>query len=99
MRQSGQDALPKLYNQVSDIDGYLKQAESSDQMVQSRLRENENLIRLLGGTDRDLEDYVPSSRRATMTAKVEREANALRASLNEVNRLESRRRKKIEAEE
>ena len=95
-RPAGQDALPKIYNQVGDIEGYLKQAESSDQMVQTRLRENENLIRLLGGTDRDLEDYVPSSRRATMTAKVEREANALRASLNEVNRLESRRRKNIE---
>ena len=32
-----------------------------------------------------------------MTAKVEREVNALRASLNEVSRLESRRRKKVEA--
>lgn len=96
-RPAGKDALPKLYNQVNDIDGYLKQADSSDRMVQNRLRENENLIRLLGGTDRDLEDYVPSSRRATMTAKVEKEANALRATLNEVNRLESRRRKKVEA--
>ncbi|KAK3714167.1 pH-response regulator protein palA/rim20 [Vermiconidia calcicola] len=96
-RPAGQDALPKLYAQVNDIEGYLKQAESSDQLVTNRLRDNETLIRLLAGTDRDLEDYVPSSRRATMTAKVEREANALRASLNEVNRLESRRRKKVEA--
>ena len=96
-RPAGKDALPKLYSQVNDIEGYLKQAESSDRMVQSRLRENQTLIRLLGGTDRDLEDYVPSSRRATITAKVEREVNALRASLNEVNRLESRRRKKVEA--
>ena len=95
-RPAGKDALPKLYNQVNDIDGYLKQAESSDRLVQNRLRENETLIRLLAGTDRDLEDYVPSSRRARMTAKVEREVNALRANLNEVNRLESRRRKKIE---
>ncbi|CAK4027010.1 ph-response regulator pala rim20 [Lecanosticta acicola] len=96
-RPSWQDAVPKLAQQVTDIEGYLKQADSSDKMVQKQLRENESLIRLLGGTDRDLEDYVPSSRRATMTAKVEREANALRASLNEVNRLESRRRKKVEA--
>ena len=95
-RQAAKDALPKLYKQVDDIDGYLKQAASSDRMVQERLRENENLIRLLGGTDRDLEDYVPSSRRAAVTAKVEREVNTLRASLNEVSRLESRRRKKTE---
>lgn len=96
-RPTGKDALPKLYNQVNDIEGYLKQADSSDRLVQTRLRENESLIRLLGGTDRDLEDYVPSSRRATITAKVEREVNALRSSLNEINRLESRRRKKVDA--
>lgn len=96
-RPMWQQAVPKLSQQVTDIEGYLKQADSSDKMVQKQLRENESLIRLLGGTDRDLEDYVPSSRRATMTAKVEREVNALRASLNEVNRLESRRRKKVEA--
>lgn len=96
-RLPGKDALPKLYNQLNDIEGYLKQAESSDQLVQNRLRENETLIRLLGGTDRDLEDYVPSSRRATITAKVEKEVNALRASLNEVTRLENRRRKRVEA--
>ena len=95
-RQPGKEALPKLYSQVNDIDGYLKQADSSDRLVQTRLRENETLIRLLSGTARDLEDYVPSSRRATMTAKVEREANALRATLNEVTRLESRRRKNVE---
>ena len=96
-RATGQDTVPKLYKQVSDIEGYLKQADDSDRMVQTRLRENENLIRLLGGTERELEDYVPSSRRATITAKVEKEVNALRATLNEVNRLESRRRKKIDA--
>lgn len=89
-------ALPKLYNQVNDIEGYLKQAESSDQLVLNRMKENESLIRLLAGSDRDLEDYVPSSRRAAMTAKVEREVNTLRATLNECSRLESRRRKKLE---
>lgn len=96
-RAAAQDSVPKLYQQVTDIDGYLKQAENSDRLVQTKLRENERLIRLLAGQDRDLEDYVPSSRRATITAKVEREVTTLRASLNEVNRLESRRRKKVEA--
>lgn len=96
-RAAAQDSVPKLYQQVADIDGYLKQAENSDRLVQTKLRENERLIRLLAGQDRDLEDYVPSSRRATITAKVEREVTTLRASLNEVNRLESRRRKKVEA--
>ncbi|KAI7194785.1 BRO1-domain-containing protein [Hortaea werneckii] len=88
--------MPKLYKQVEDIQGYLQQADNSDQMVQERLRQNESLIRLLGGTNRDLEDFVPSSRRATMTAKVEREANQLRGCLNEVSRLEARRKRKVE---
>lgn len=96
-RPAGSEAVPKLYQQINDIDGWLKAADGTDKTVQNKLRENESLIRLLGGSDRDLEDYVPSSRRATMTAKVEREANALRATLNEVTRLESRRRKKVEA--
>jgi len=94
-RAAGKDVVPKLYGQVSDIEGYMNQADASDKLVQRSLRENESVIRLLGGTDRDLEDYVPSSRRATMTAKVEREANALRAALTEVTRLEGRRRKKV----
>ncbi|KAF2720763.1 BRO1-domain-containing protein [Polychaeton citri CBS 116435] len=96
-RIPGQQAVPKLYAQINDVDNYLKQSDNSDQLVQNKLRENESLIRLLGGTNRDLEDYVPSSRRATMTAKVEREANGLRATLNEVSRLETRRRRKVEA--
>lgn len=96
-RMPAKDSFPKLYQQVNDIDGYLKQADNSDRLVQSRLQENNSLIRLLGGTDRDLEDYVPSSKRAAITARVEREVNVLRAAMNEVTRLESRRRKRVEA--
>ncbi|KAK1812287.1 pH-response regulator protein palA/rim20 [Friedmanniomyces endolithicus] len=95
-RSTAANAVPKVISQVNDIDGYLKQADTSDRLVHDKMRENENLIRLLGGTDRDLEDYVPSSRRATMSAKVERAANTLRATLNEVTRLESRRRKRVD---
>ena len=95
-RPVSHEAVPKLYSQVTDIDGYLRQASNSDKLVQKKMAENESLIRLLAGTDRDLEDYVPSSRRAAMTAKVEREANNLRAVLNDVTRLENRRKRKIE---
>ncbi|KAL1302117.1 hypothetical protein AAFC00_002552 [Neodothiora populina] len=95
-RLPSHEAVPKLYSQVTDIEGYLRQAGNSDRLIQKKMKENESLIRLLGGTDRDLEDYVPSSRRAALTAKVELEANNLRAALNEVTRLENRRRRKIE---
>lgn len=95
-RLPSHESVPKLYQQVTEIDGYLRQAMNSDRMVQKKMDENESLIRLLGGTDRDLEDYVPSSRRAAMTARVEREANNLRAAVNDVTRFENRRNRKIE---
>ncbi|KAK3067461.1 hypothetical protein LTS18_001114, partial [Coniosporium uncinatum] len=96
-RPSSKEAVPKLYAQIGEIDGYLKTADASDKQVQTKLQENERFIQLLGGSDRDLEHFVPSSRRATMTAAVEREASKLRGCLNEVSRLESRRKRKVEA--
>ncbi|KAF2150531.1 pH-response regulator protein-like protein palA/RIM20 [Myriangium duriaei CBS 260.36] len=95
-RPPSNDAVPQLYQKVSEIEGYLNQAANSDKKLQHQLKTSESLIRLLSGTDRDLEDFVPSSRRATMTAKVEREVNNLRCILNELGRLESRRKKTIE---
>ncbi|KAL2352790.1 BRO1-like domain-containing protein [Cryomyces antarcticus] len=96
-RPASKDASPKLYKQIAEIDGYLKQAEATDKLIQAKMRENESLLRLLAGSDRDLEDFVPSSRRPTMTARTEREANNLRACLNDLSRLESRRKRKIDA--
>jgi programmed cell death 6-interacting protein len=95
-RLPSHEAAPKLYAQVTDIEGYLRQAGNSDKLVQKKMEENESVIRLLAGTDRDLEDYVPSSRRAAMTAKVEREASNLRAALNDLTRFENRRKRKVE---
>ncbi|KAL9077534.1 MAG: hypothetical protein Q9157_003363 [Trypethelium eluteriae] len=95
-RPKSSEAAPQLYSQNKEIDGYFKSASNSDSLVREKLKQHEHLIRLLSGTDRDLEDFVPSSRRATMTAKLEREASKLRGCLNEVSRLESRRKRKIE---
>ncbi|KAK7542307.1 BRO1-like domain-containing protein [Phyllosticta citribraziliensis] len=97
LRALSTEAAKKLYAQISEIEGYLSSAANSDGIVQGKVKENESLIRLLSGTDRDLESFVPSSRRVSMTAEVEREASKLRGCLNEVARLESRRKKKIEA--
>ena len=95
-RIKSSEAAPQLYSQNKEIDGYFKSASNSDNLVRQKLKEHERFIRLLSGTDRDLEDFVPSSRQATMTAKLEREANKLRGCLNEISRLESRRKRKIE---
>ena len=86
----------KLYAQVNEIDGYLKSAASSDDLVKTKMKDCEKILQVLSGSDRDLEEYVPSSRRAAMPPSVERAAYDLRNNLNEVSRLESRRKKQIE---
>ena len=96
-RQPSRLAAEKLYAQVEKIGGYLRSASSSDELVKGKLKDCESILQILSGTDRDLEDYVPSSRRVTMPLKVEKDAARLRTVLNEVNRLESRRRRKMEA--
>ena len=87
----------KLWAQSTEIEGYLKSAASSDDLVQKKMRESERVLKVLTGTSRELESYVPNSRRATITPQIEREVSRLRTNLNEVNRLESRRKRKIEA--
>jgi programmed cell death 6-interacting protein len=96
-RPPAEQAAPKLYAQINEIDGYFKAATNSDNIVKTKLKENEHFIRLLSGPDHELENYVPSGRRPAITGDVEREAGKLRGSFNEVSRLESRRRRKIEA--
>ena len=96
-RLPSQEAAQNLYAQVGEIDGYLKSASSSDGLVKSKLKDCESALKILEGTDRDLEAYVPSSRRAAIPPKLEAEVGKLRAVLADVNRLESRRRRRLEA--
>ncbi|KAL9098065.1 MAG: hypothetical protein Q9163_006200 [Psora crenata] len=88
-------AAEKLYAQVVELDGYLKSATSSDDVVKTKLKDCEKLIQLLEGDTRKLEEFVPSSRGATISAEIERTVSDLRHMLNEVSQLESRRRKLI----
>ncbi|QSS63780.1 pH-response regulator protein palA/RIM20 [Histoplasma capsulatum] len=96
-REPSEVAGKKLYTQAEEIQGYLASAENSDKLVEEKLRDTEKVLRVLTGTNRDIEAFVPSSRKANMTEAVEREAGRLRGCLNEVGRLESRRRRRIEA--
>ena len=96
-RADSKVAAPKLYAQVSEIDGYLKSAANSDELVKTKFRECEDILRILSSSDREIGNFVPSSRRIAIPPKLEGEVSRLRNSLNEVSRLESRRRRKIEA--
>jgi programmed cell death 6-interacting protein len=95
-REPSEVAARKIYSQATEIDGYLNSAQNSDDLVRGKLRDSEEVLRVLTGTNRDLESYVPCSRRATITLQVQQESSRLRACLNEVSRLENRRKRKIE---
>ncbi|KAL9027003.1 MAG: hypothetical protein Q9196_004412, partial [Gyalolechia fulgens] len=87
-RPPSSQAAERLYAQVKEIDGYLKSAASSDDLVKNKFKECESAIQTLSGTNRDLEASVPSSRRATLTPAVERAADSLSAILAETARFE-----------
>lgn len=95
-RQPSSQAAEGLYAQANEIDGYLKSAASSDDLVKNKFKECESAIQILSGTNRDLEASVPSSRRATLTPAVERAADSLRSALSEVNNVERRRKRIIQ---
>lgn len=95
-RQPSSQAAEKLYAQVNEIDGYLKSAASSDELVKNKFKECESAIQILSGSRMDLEASVPSSRKATLTPAVERAADTLRSALSDVNKLEHRRKRIIQ---
>jgi programmed cell death 6-interacting protein len=96
IRPDSKSAAEKLYAQIAEIDGYLRSASNSDDLVKSKYRECEDMLRVLSSSDRDIGNFVPSSRRVTIAPKLEAEAIRLRTCLNDLTRLESRRRRKIE---
>ncbi len=96
IRPASREAAPKLWAQIEEIGGYLKSSANSDELVRSKYRECEPLLRILGGSDRDISEYVPSSRRANIPEHLQQVAAKLRNCLNDLTRVESRRRKKVE---
>ena len=96
-RQPSHLAAEKLYAQVEEIEGYLKSAHNSDDLVKNKLKECESVLQVLSGSNRELEEYVPSSRKAAIPPHVERVAADLRIALNEVSRMESKRKRIIQS--
>ena len=96
-RPDSATALAKLYQQSTDLRTYLNSAASSDNLVQTKMRENEHVLRTMTGTDRDIESYVPSSRNVHLTPAIESAAAGLRTNLNDLSRLETKRKRKMDA--
>lgn len=95
-REPPETAAPKIHTTSDEINGYFISAQSSDELVDRKLRDSETILLVLTGTNRDLESYVPSTKSAAITPEVERETARLRNCLNEVNRMESRRKRRIQ---
>ena len=96
-RPDSKTAANQLYGQIGEVDGFFRAAESSDKTVLEKIRANEALIQLLNGTDRDLEDFVPSSRRVRLDNTVDVQVGRVRESLNRVTRMQTRRKQKVES--
>lgn len=60
-RPPSEVAGQKVYTTANEIDGYFKSAQSSDDLIQGKLRDSEAVLRVLTGTNRDLEAYVPAA--------------------------------------
>ncbi|KAF7716671.1 pH-response regulator protein [Penicillium ucsense] len=96
-RAKSEEAASKLYNTSKEISGYFSSAQNSDDLVERKLHDSEGVFRVLTGTNRDLESYIPSSRTASIPPEVEREVSKLRSCLSDVSRMENRRRRRIQA--
>lgn len=96
-RLDSQVAGQKLSAQIGEIDGYLRKAEESDKSVEDKYKEHTSIFRLLSGTDEDLEEYIPNSRRPSLSPKMEREVEKLRSGLNNLHKMEGRRKRMIES--
>lgn len=96
-RPASEVVLAQYLKKSIELQSYLNSAGSSDSLVQSKMRENERIFRLLSGPERDLERYIPSSEVCTTSPAVEQAASRLRSVLNEVSRVETKRRRKIES--
>ncbi|KKA25614.1 pH signal transduction protein PalA [Rasamsonia emersonii CBS 393.64] len=75
-REPSEVAGQKIYATAGEINGYFTSAQSSDELVQEKLRNAEPVLRVLTGTNRDLEARSPISPDPALlkeTARLERE--------------------------
>ena len=87
----------RLWAHADEIQGYFQSSISSDDIVRDKFAAVEELLGLLGGSDRGLSSYVPSSRTLESSDELKTAVRRVRSAYNDVQRLESKRRKKTES--
>ncbi|KAK3486934.1 pH-response regulator protein palA/rim-20 [Neurospora hispaniola] len=99
--QSRQDPSPnggaKLWRQAQDIEGYFGSSTASDQVVREKFNAVRDTLAILAGSDRSIMDFIPNSRRTDIPESLKPALGRLRSAYNDVQRLESRRRKRVES--
>ena len=96
-RPASRLAAPHLHKELEEYAGYMESAAQSDIVVKDKVKTHESVLKVLGSDKNEVEAFVPDTQRVKMTPKLEREVAKLRSCLNEVSRLESKRRRNIEA--
>ncbi|KAG5929176.1 serine/threonine protein kinase prr1 [Claviceps africana] len=86
----------KLWGHAAEIEGYFTSSASSDGVVREKFAENERLLHILSGSDRQLMDFVPSSSQRDANLDLKQSIARVRSTYNDVLRLESKRRNKVE---
>ncbi|CAK7212849.1 pH-response regulator protein palA/rim20 [Sporothrix curviconia] len=86
----------KLWTNADEIEGYFASSGSSDGVVRDMFASIEDMLVLLAGPDRALMDFVPNSRKMELPEALKPSLGRLRSAYNDVLRLESRRRKRVE---
>lgn len=87
----------KMWKQATDIEGYFASSTSSDAVVREKYLAVESTLYILAGSDRSLMDAIPQSRRTEIPEPVKPALGRLRGAYNDIQRLESRRRRRAEA--
>lgn len=87
----------QLWEHAAEIDVYFESSLGSDAMVKDKFAGSEALLRVLCGPDAGILDFVPSGLQRETSDELKSSVNRLRSAYNDVQRLESRRRRKVEA--
>lgn len=85
-----------LYKQKDEYGTYLAAANKSDSVVGEKLNQWRDIILLLEGDSKDIEQQLPRAKRVSLSAPAENKIEELRRHLNQASRMEARRRRRIE---
>ncbi|KAK9455841.1 BRO1-like domain-containing protein [Dipodascopsis uninucleata] len=92
-RPNSKEAGVELYSQLQTYGNLIKTAADNDELIRSKFRDNQNALNLLSQDLSLIEQYLPNSEAVRLNPELERRSSTVREKLNEISRIEHRRRK------